>query len=64
MTEGYVVRFVRRDKKPNEEYFYPAYEDAAHHLNLFQEDDSNLYDRIELVDINDVVLLALVFTQE
>ena len=63
MTEGFVIRFVRRDKKADEEYFYHTYEDAEHHLNLFRDDDSDLYDRIELVDENDAVLLSLVFPQ-
>ncbi len=36
----YLVRFVRRDRKPNEEHFYNNRQDASHHLNLFQYDDS------------------------
>lgn len=46
----YLVRFIRKDKQPNEEYYYNALKDAQYHLSLFLDDDSDLYDRIELVD--------------
>ena len=50
MENGYVVRFVRRDGKPNEEYFYRTVEEAQQHFDLFNEDDSGLYDSIEVID--------------
>ena len=50
----YMVRFIRQDGQPNEEYFYNNQLDAEHHLNLFRNDDSNLYDRIELLRIENV----------
>ena len=46
---GYIVRFVRRDFQPDEEYYYQHLEDAEYHYSLFEKDDSNLYRRIELV---------------
>lgn len=49
MDEGYFVRFIRKDNKPVEEFFYNAYEDALKHFTLFRDDDSGLYKRIELV---------------
>lgn len=48
MKTGYVVRFVRRDGKPNEEYLYRTAEEARRHFDLFNEDDSGLYDSIEV----------------
>lgn len=48
---NYIVRFIRRDKRPNEEYYYNGIDEAEYHLNLFREDDSLLYERIELVSI-------------
>lgn len=50
MENEYVVRFVRRDGKPTEEYVYRTAEDARQHFNLFNEDDSGLYRSIELID--------------
>ena len=47
--ELYVVRFVRRDMEPVEEYYYSNINAAEGHLNLFLDDDSELYDRIELL---------------
>lgn len=46
----FIVRFVRVDKKPSEEYYYNTIEEARWHLCHFIEDDSALYNRIELVD--------------
>ena len=50
MENGYIVRFVRRDGKPNEEYLYRTVEEARQHFDLFNEDDSGLYDSIEVID--------------
>lgn len=48
MCDGYIVRFIRRYKQPVEEYFYRTYEEAYAHFSLFLDDDSNLYERIEI----------------
>jgi hypothetical protein len=50
MNEFWIVRFVRKDSKPNEEYFYHSLADAEHHRDLFLDDDSGLYEKIELVN--------------
>ena len=47
MDNGYIVRFIRKDDKPVEEFFYHTFEDATSHLLLFRDDDSDLYARIE-----------------
>ncbi len=47
----YLLRFVRRDQQPNEEYFYNNQQDAEYHMNLFRDDDSDLYCRIELLEV-------------
>ena len=48
MGNGYIVRFVRRDGKPDEEYFYRTAEEARRHFDMFTDDDSGVYDRIEV----------------
>lgn len=45
----WIVRFVRRDGKPDEEYYYHTPREAEAHKELFQEDDSGLYEAIEIV---------------
>ena len=45
----YICRFIRNDKQPIEEYYYNSYEDAEYHFSLFKDDDSMLYERIELI---------------
>ena len=49
MDNGYIVRFIRKDDKPVEEFYYHTYEEAFVHLALFRNDDSGLYRRIEIV---------------
>ncbi len=46
----FIVRFVRKDNKQDEEYYYSKLEDAKYHFSLFATDDSGLYRRIELID--------------
>ena len=46
MNSYYILQFIRRDLKPAENYFYHSFEEALQHLQLFQSDDSNLYERI------------------
>ncbi len=43
-----IVRFVRKDGKPNEEYYYQHLNEALYHIHLFKDDDSGYYDKIEL----------------
>ena len=45
----YIVRFVRAGAQPDEAYCYHDLEQARVHLKLFEDDDSGLYRRIELV---------------
>ena len=63
--DGYIVCFIRRDNKPDENYFYHTLKEAEEHLNLFKNDDSGLYRRIEVQNTNDNVrrLLSLDFDQ-
>ena len=48
----YMVRFVRRDGKPDEEYYYNSLEAAQNHITLFYDDDSGLYKMILLLAID------------
>lgn len=60
----YIVKFVRRDHEPDEEYIYNGYSDAKHHMDLFIGDDSQLYSHIDLLRLNDngeLILNSLVF---
>ena len=47
----YIVRFVRVDSNPDEEYQYHNESAAMHHFSLFEDDDSGLYSLIEVVNI-------------
>lgn len=47
MTEGYYVRFTKTNGEV-EEYFYWGENEAWHHFELFRDDDSGLYEKIEL----------------
>ena len=47
----WVVRFIRKDGKPDEEYFYLTFSDAEYHRRLFENDSSDLYERIEVVEL-------------
>ena len=51
MDNGYIVRFVRKDNKPVEDFFYRTFEVATSHFHLFKDDDPDLYMRIEIVDV-------------
>lgn len=48
MNNYYIVRFVRVDCGPDEEYYYHTKQEAFSHFNLFLDDDSQLYTRIEI----------------
>ena len=48
----FLVQFVRRDGKPNEEYYYHSKQSAVDHLNLFYNDDSKIYQYIKLFRVN------------
>ena len=48
----FVVRFVRKDGKPDEEYYYQALDPAVSHFKLFDNDDSGLYKKTLLL-VND-----------
>ena len=50
MNELWIVRFVRKDSKPDEEYYYRSLAEAEYHKNLFLDDDSGLYERIEIIN--------------
>lgn len=49
----FIVIFKRRDNKPDEEYYYHTKEEATRHIDLFINDDSGLYDEIDLVEWKD-----------
>lgn len=45
----FIVKFVRKDGKPDEEYYYYTLQEAVTHKKLFDDDDSDLYERIEII---------------
>ena len=53
---GYIVRFILGRCKPDklyeeEIYYYNHKKDAVDHFNSFKDDDSDLYKRIELIEL-------------
>ena len=50
MNELWIVRFVRKEGKPDKEYYYRSLAEAEYHKNLFLDDDSELYERIEIIN--------------
>ena len=50
MNELWIVRFVRKDGKPDEEYYYRSLAEAEYHRDLFLNDVSGLYERIEIIN--------------
>ena len=49
MHKNYIVKFVRKDNLPDEEYIYHSHQDAEHHFSLFRHDDSGIYKKIEML---------------
>lgn len=49
MESMWILRFIRRDGKPDEEYYYHTRREAENHKELFRDDDSGLYEDIEIV---------------
>lgn len=47
----YCVRCIRKDNQPDECYHYWHKDEAEYHLKLFRNDDSGLYERIDLLTI-------------
>lgn len=50
MSTGYIVRFVRKDKGPDEEYHYGDFQDAMYHFCSSKYDGYDVYDRIFLLE--------------
>lgn len=61
----YIVRFVCADGKQLEDYFYNEPLGAIQHLKMFAKDDSNLYQKIQLLFLenqeNEIVVTELLF---
>ena len=64
LNKPYVVRFIRRDSEPQEEYYYNALPDARYHFDLFKDDDSGLYQSVELItlDPEEKILQAIIIS--
>lgn len=57
----YTVHFIRADEQPEEIYYYHTLEEAKWHLHLFDEDDSELYQKIEVRNKVGNVLDKIIF---
>ena len=44
----YVLRFVHRDNNDPDFHEHTSYENARYHMNLFDDTDADIYERIEL----------------
>lgn len=47
------VRFIMADGGPDEVYEYPFDENAVEHFEMFRNDDSGLYERVQLISVLD-----------
>lgn len=47
-AKNWIVRFVCKNGKPAEEYYYNTRAEAEYHRSLFRDDDSGLYERIKV----------------
>lgn len=59
MIEPYIVRFVRSDMQPDEEYYYHTLAQATEHYSLFLDDISDLYSQIRIEDYAGELIAAL-----
>ena len=55
---NYITRFIRNDREPDEDYYYPSADVAIDHLELFRNDDSGLYKKIVVLQYNPEKLIA------
>ena len=46
----FLVRLAVLADKSDEEYYYRSLAEAEYHKNLFLDDDSGLYERIEIIN--------------
>lgn len=58
---NYSVHFIRKDTQPEEIYYYNTLADAKYHLQLFYNDDSGLYQKIDLRNQEEEILESIVF---
>lgn len=49
----FAVVFKRRDRRPDEVYYYKKKDDAEYHFGLFSNDDSNLYSKISIIKVDE-----------
>ena len=54
----YIVRFIRFDGQPNEDYYYHNPFEAIGHLKLFAKDDSTLYKKIQLIFLEETEIVV------
>ena len=47
-TTTYILWFIHRKDDQPDSHEHASYEDARYHMNLFDDSDADLYDRIEL----------------
>ena len=47
---SYTVRFHHVDGSPSDSYQYHDIQDACHHFELYDDDDSGIYSSIELIE--------------
>lgn len=58
---NYSVHFIRKDTQPEEIYYYNTLVEAKYHLQLFYNDDSGLYQKIEVQNQKEEILESIVF---
>lgn len=49
----FAVVFERNDQKPDEVYYYNKKDSAEYHFDLFSDDDSGMYSKISIIDVDE-----------
>ena len=58
----FITKFIKSDEKPDENYYYHSKKEAVDHLKLFFNDDSKLYEKIQVInDETDEIIMTLPF---
>ena len=52
-NEMFAVVFERNDQKPDEVYYYNKKDSAEYHFDLFSDDDSGMYSKISIIDVDE-----------
>lgn len=52
MNNGYIVRFIRSDDLPDEDYFYTNFSDALAHYEAYKDTSNEQYFAVQLLAVS------------